>query len=72
MKAIGYFISTISVILLGVVAWPKSSDPSWKAVVLVGGLSASLVGLLLRYLAYRQEQADKSAVRVQRTADDDH
>ena len=63
MKSTGYLISTISVVLLGIVAWPKPADPPWKAVILIAGILASLLGLLLRYLAYQKEQAAENAVQ---------
>ena len=56
MKDFGYFISTISVMLLGIVAW-KHDQPSWKAILLICGVAASIFGLFLRFLAHRKEQA---------------
>ena len=57
MKGLGYLISTLSVILLGAVAWPKPDEPAWKAGTLVAGIVASIVGMLLRYLSHRKEKA---------------
>ena len=57
MKGFGYLISTLSVILLGMVAWPKPDEPRWKALALAGGMTASITGLLLRFLSHRKEQA---------------
>ncbi len=57
MKSLGYLISVISVLMLGTVAWPKSDEPRWKAAALVIGMTASIVGMLLRYLAHRKERA---------------
>ena len=57
MKALGYLISTLSVLLLGTVAWPQPDEPAWKAVALAGGMTASIAGLLLRFLSHRKEQA---------------
>ena len=57
MKGFGYLISTVSVVLLGLVAWPKPDEPTWKAAVLVAGMTASIVGMALRFLAHRKEQA---------------
>ena len=58
MKAIGYFISTISVFLLGLVAWPKPDEPSWKAAVVVAGMAASILGMGVRYLSHRKDKAE--------------
>ncbi len=57
MKSLGYLISIGSVVLLGMVAWPKPEEPKWKAAVLVAGMSASIGGMILRYLSHRKEQA---------------
>jgi hypothetical protein len=57
MKGLGYLISTVSVMLLGIVAWPKAGDPSWQAAVVIAGMSASIIGMFLRFLAHRKEQA---------------
>jgi hypothetical protein len=57
MKGLGYLISTVSVMLLGLVAWPKPDEPRWKSAVLVAGMTASIMGVGLRFLAHRKEQA---------------
>lgn len=57
MKSLGYLISVFSVLLLGTVAWPKPSEPRWKAAALVAGMAASVVGIFLRFLSHRKEQA---------------
>ena len=57
MKGFGYLISTLSVFLLGTVAWPKPDEPTWKAIALAGGMAGSIIGLLLRFLSHRKEQA---------------
>lgn len=57
MKSLGYLVSVISVLMLGTVAWPKTEEPRWKAAALALGMSASIVGMLLRYLAHRKEKA---------------
>jgi hypothetical protein len=57
MKGLGYVVSTLSVILLGLVAWPKPGDPHWKAIVLIAGMLASVVGMGFRWLSHREEKA---------------
>ncbi|MCA1653929.1 MAG: hypothetical protein ABR588_01325 [Sphingomicrobium sp.] len=57
MKGLGYLISTISVLLLGSVAWPKPEEPRWKTYVLVTGMAASILGMFFRYLSHRKEKA---------------
>jgi len=57
LKGLGYSISTISVILLGIVAWPKPDEPQWKALVLVTGMLVSVIGMGVRFISHRREKA---------------
>ena len=57
LKGLGYLVSTISVVLLGLVAWPKPDEPQWKAFVLLIGMAASVAGMGLRFLSHRREKA---------------
>ncbi|GAC1577001.1 MAG: hypothetical protein NVS3B5_08860 [Sphingomicrobium sp.] len=57
MKGLGYLISIASVLLLSTVAWPKADEPRWKAAVLAAGMAASIIGIALRFLSHRKEQA---------------
>ena len=65
LKFLGYFISTFSVILLALVAWPGPSDPPWHAWVVAAGSIASILGMAVRYVSHRQDKKD-----VQRAAND--
>jgi hypothetical protein len=56
-KGFGYLVSTLSVLLLGAVAWPKPDQPSWKVVTLIFGILASILGLCLRFLSHLKEKA---------------
>jgi len=62
MRGLGYFISIISVILLGLVAWPKPDDPRWHLPVLLAGMAASIAGMLLRWIASRRQLAQLHAI----------
>ncbi|HVH49482.1 MAG TPA: hypothetical protein VM760_06340 [Sphingomicrobium sp.] len=68
MKGLGYLVSTLSVLLLGLVAWPGPDEPQWKAAVLVAGMAASVIGMFLRFLSHRKQErklkhAEKEAER---------
>ena len=65
MKSFGYLISIVSVLLLGTVAWPRPGDPPWKAVVVMAGMAASILGMFLRYVSHRHEKAELERVEVQ-------
>ena len=58
MKGLGYLISTISVVLLGIVAWPGPSEPRWKAMAVIAGMSLSVVGMVVRYLSHGKDRRE--------------
>ena len=58
LKGLGYLVSTISVLLLGAVAWPDPDEPRWKAIVLIAGMAVSIVGMFLRHLSHRKDRKD--------------
>jgi hypothetical protein len=57
LKGLGYLISTVSVLLLGIVAWPKPDEPQWKLLALILGMAASVVGMGVRFLSHQMEKA---------------
>ena len=56
LKTSGYLVSTISVVLLGVVSWESASKNPVLLSCLIMGMTASTVGMLLRWLSYRHER----------------
>jgi hypothetical protein len=56
IKTAGYLISTLSVILLGIVSWKAASDNLWLMITLLVGMSASVIGMLLRWISYQLEE----------------
>jgi hypothetical protein len=58
MKSLGYLISTLSVLMLGAVAWPRAGDPPGTMWLVLGGMTASVLGMFLRYLSHRQDKRD--------------
>jgi len=63
MKGLGYLVSTLSVVLLGLVAWPRPDEPQWKATVLVAGMVASVAGMFFRYLSHRKQERELQRVQ---------
>jgi protein-S-isoprenylcysteine O-methyltransferase Ste14 len=58
VQGLGYLISTVSVIFLGIVAWPDESDPEWHAWIVIVGVITAILGMFLRYLAHRKNRRD--------------
>ena len=53
LKTIGYVISSISVVLLGVVSWKTAGRDPLTAACLLGGMVASGLGMILRWTSYQ-------------------
>jgi membrane protein DedA with SNARE-associated domain len=58
LQGLGYLISIFSVFLLGAVAWPRPEDPSWVLPALLAGMSTSILGMFLRYIAHRRQRRE--------------
>jgi phosphatidylglycerophosphate synthase len=65
-KAFGYLISTLSVILLGVVAWKSASEQPLLFACLILGMAASITGMGMRWISHRIDQKEKE--RIERAA----
>jgi hypothetical protein len=65
LKLLGYFISTISVVLLAIVAWPGPGEPTWQAWVVALGSIASVIGMGVRWISHRGNKKD-----IERAAND--
>ena len=61
LKGLGYAISTLSVILLGIVSWKNASEQPLIFACLLAGMGASMLGMLLRWISHRIDQKEKEA-----------
>jgi hypothetical protein len=59
LKTLGYLVSTLSVVLLGIVSWSTALAHPPLMACLVGGMAASVMGMGLRWLSYLHEQLQK-------------
>ena len=57
LKAFGYLVSTLSVLLLGLEAWPQPDEPQWKALLIVLGVLTSIGGMGIRWLSHCKQKA---------------
>ncbi len=64
LKGLGYLVSTLSVVLLGVVSWKAASDNPLLLACLIGGMAASVLGMTLRWISHRREQREKQALEA--------
>ena len=61
IKATGYAISTLSVILLGFVSWQSAHSDPLLSLCLAAGVVTSIVGMGLRWLSYRVDETKNEA-----------
>jgi hypothetical protein len=62
-KGLGYLVSALSVILLGMVSWKSASEQPFLFACLLAGMIASVAGMELRWISHRMEQKEKESRR---------
>ena len=56
IKTAGYLVSSVSVILLGAVAWKSASEKPLLLACLIGGMILSVLGMICRWISYQLEE----------------
>ena len=59
IKTFGYFVSTISVVLLAIVSWTNESKSPLLMACLIVGATTSIVGMFCRWFSYEVEERRK-------------
>lgn len=59
LKTLGYLISSLSVLCLGVVSWNGAKDNPVMVGVLIVGMATSVLGMVARWLSFAREQKAK-------------
>ncbi len=62
LKTLGYFVSTISVMLLGAVAWDSLGDEPAFRTLLILGMLTSMIGMGLRWASSFQDQRERGNI----------
>jgi len=63
-KGLGYLVSSISVLLLGLVSWKSASEQPLLFACLIGGMIASVAGMLLRWISHRIGENEKDRIEA--------
>ena len=63
LQGLGYLVSSLSVLALGAVGWEAAKDDRTLLILLILGIAASLVGMLLRWLSFLQDQREKERLQ---------
>lgn len=58
LKGLGYLISSVSVLFLGIVAWPGPDDPQWHGWAVILGMMMAVLGMAVRFQSHRQDRRD--------------
>jgi hypothetical protein len=69
LKTLGYLVSTLSVICLGVVAWDGAREKPLLFVLLLAGIATSIGGMLLRWIALLVKQQEDKAREARTVAE---
>ena len=59
LKGLGYLVSALSVILLGITGWKSASEHPVLFICLILGMLSSIIGMALRWMSHRLEQKKK-------------
>jgi hypothetical protein len=68
LKTLGYAVSAVSVMLLGIVSWKSASEQPMLFLCLLAGVAASIAGMVLRWISHRMDSKQRQGV-VGRLAD---
>jgi hypothetical protein len=71
LKGLGYLVSTVSVLLLGIVAWKGAQEQPLLFACLLAGMAASVAGMGLRWLSHRLSEKEKQAIKAEAEAAED-
>ena len=63
-QGLGYSVSTLSVILLGIVAWSSAAEQPLLFACLIAGMTTSIAGMMLRWISHRIDQKDKARIEA--------
>lgn len=64
-KGLGYLVSSVSVVLLGIVAWKSALEQPLLFACLIGGMLASVLGMALRWISHRIDERDKDRIEAE-------
>ena len=63
-QGLGYSVSTLSVILLGIVAWNSAAEQPLLLACLIAGMATSIAGMMLRWISHRIDQKEKARIEA--------
>ena len=61
LKLVGYLVSCVSVICLGIVSWSGAAEKPLMLALLIAGMATSIIGMLVRFWSYLRDKQRKEA-----------
>ncbi|MDB5425587.1 MAG: hypothetical protein JWQ29_3003 [Phenylobacterium sp.] len=61
LKLVGYLISSLSVICLGIVSWSGAAGKPLMLALLIAGMATSILGMAIRFWSYLREKREREA-----------
>jgi hypothetical protein len=61
LKLVGYLVSCVSVICLGIVSWSGAAEKPLMLALLIAGMATSIIGMLVRFWSYVRDKQRKEA-----------
>jgi hypothetical protein len=61
LKLVGYLISCVSVICLGIVSWSGVAEKPLMLALLIAGMATSIIGMLVRFWSYLRDKRQREA-----------
>jgi hypothetical protein len=65
LKLVGYLVSCVSVICLGIVSWSGAAEKPLMLALLIAGMATSIIGMLVRFWSYvRDKQREEAQILI--------
>lgn len=61
VKLVGYLVSCVSVICLGIVSWNGAAAKPLMLALLIAGMATSIVGMLIRFWSHIRDKRRQEA-----------
>lgn len=65
LKTVGYLVSTVSVVLLGLVSWQAAKEHEALMLALLAGMATSILGMFLRWCSFLQEKRNRERIEAE-------
>ena len=68
LKAVGYLVSSLSVVCLGIVSWSSAAERPLMLALLIVGMGSSIIGMAIRLWSHLRDKRPDVASRLREEA----